>query len=292
MSLTDGAVFSPPTGVLASRRVRGELARLERLPRYEPTSTWLLGRPLHLVDARTFLFGFREIVGQELYRFESRREQPTILDGGANIGLATLFWKQLYPAARILAFEPDPMIFETLARNCEEWQVSGVELINRAIWTSCGEMSFWSEGSYAGRLVPDPRVSGTSCVTVETVRLREFLQRPVDLLKLDIEGAETDVLLDCADCLDSVEHLFVEYHSFIGQEQRLDTLLSVLRSAGFRVYLQPHVLLPQPFVTHLNLLGLDQTLNIFARREEVSRHAPPAGRGSLLRSSAGTKDGP
>jgi FkbM family methyltransferase len=268
-----------------------EMKRLRRLPRRQAATTTLLGRPLDLVDAPTFLMGIEEILRQELYRFDSRRPNPVILDGGANIGLATLYWKQLYPAARIRAFEPDPTIYQALKRNLCEWGLRDIEAIGAALWTAQGQMSFWSEGSYAGRLVPDPGVSGDSCVTVATVRLRDYLSGPVDLLKLDIEGAETDVLLDCADCLEGVEHLFVQYHSLVGQQQRLDDLLSVLRSAGFRVYLQPHVLLPRPFVTRRIMLGLDQTLNIFARRQRPAGEARTAvGEGISWRSGAAAGD--
>jgi len=279
-------------GFFGRLRARREIERLRRLPARQPASTRLLGQTVDLVDAHTFLMGFEEIFARQIYQFRSRREDPLILDGGANIGLATLYWKRLYPAARIVAFEPDPTIFQALARNCREWQLGGIELVNRALWTTAGEMSFWSEGAYAGRLLLDDRVDGSPCIRVPTVRLRDYVQAPVDLLKLDIEGAETDVLLDCADLLDRVEHLFVEYHAFIGQQQRLETLLGVLRSAGFHLYMQPHTLLPSPFVMRLNLPGLSQTLNIFAWREQVSRRPPrAAGTGFLVGSGASTRDG-
>jgi hypothetical protein len=56
------------------------------------------------------------------------------------------------------------------------------------------------------------------------VRLKEYLDRAgrVDLLKMDIEGAEADVLEDCRGSLGGVQHLFVEYHAYTGQPQRLD----------------------------------------------------------------------
>jgi FkbM family methyltransferase len=172
-----------------------------------------------------------------------------------------------YPAASIVAFEPDPTIFAALEWNCRQWDLTGVELINRAVWTQAGEMSFWPEGSDSGRLLPRNESEVPSRITVETVCLRDFLNRPIDLLKLDIEGAEVDVLIDCADHLNQVDHLFMDYHSFVGQPQRLDDLLRVLRSAGFRFYLQPEVFLPSPFVQRRNHRGMDQTLNVFAYRD-------------------------
>jgi hypothetical protein len=98
------------------------------------------------------------------------------------------------------------------------------------------------------------------------VRLRDFLDSPVDLLKLDIEGAGTDVLLDCANRLTDVGAVFVEYHSFAGSEQRLDVLLSSLKSAGFRVLIQTEMCPPQPLIERRNYLGIDLQWNVFGVR--------------------------
>ena len=252
----------------AYRREYQELRRLKALPRYQPTVTSLLGTPVRLIDAASFLSAYRHIIRDEMYRFEAARPDPLILDGGANIGLGVLYWKQLYPAARIIAFEPDPAAYEALASNCAQWGLAGVELRQQAVWRAEETVFFWSEGADGGRL-PTGTESRGSRITVPAVRLRDYLGAPVDLLKLDIEGAEVEVLLDCDGALDSVGHLFVEYHSFCNREQRLDDLLGVLRSAGFRLHIQPELVSPQPFVNHLNENGMDQRLNIFAYRAKA-----------------------
>jgi len=46
--------------------------------------------------------------------FESETEEPVVLDVGSNIGLATLFFKRLFPRANVVAFEPDPQAYELL----------------------------------------------------------------------------------------------------------------------------------------------------------------------------------
>jgi FkbM family methyltransferase len=265
-----------PMLLLRRLHERREIRRLRALPRYQATSTWLLGPTLQFVDARSFLVSCYEIFGRQVYRFPSSRESPRILDCGANIGLATLYWKQLYPEARITAFEPDPIIFRALARNCAEWQTTRVELVDQAMWSEDGEMQFWPEGGHSGRLLPDGSLGGRASISVRTGRLRDYLRGPIDLLKLDIEGAETEVLLDCADGLGGVEHLFVEYHSFIDREQRLDTLLAVLRSAGYRIHVQPKLAAWNPFVTRPEFQGMDQTVNIYAFRRAMAEQDKPA----------------
>jgi hypothetical protein len=102
---------------------------------------------------------------------------------------------------------------------------------------------------------------------VKAVRLRSYLAgETVDLLKIDIEGAETVVLKDCADLLSNVERLFVEYHSFEDRPQTLQELLAVLSGAGFRVHAETIGVTSQPFVKRQTYLGMDMQMNIFADR--------------------------
>ena len=69
---------------------------------------------------------------------------------------------------------------------------------------------------------------------VPAVRLRDVLARgPVDLLKLDIEGAETDVMADCEHLLGNVKALLLEVHEFMPSRRRCPALLQMLDRAGF-----------------------------------------------------------
>ena len=67
------------------------------------------------------------------------------------------------------------------------------------------------------------------------VRLRdEIAKRPVDFLKLDIEGAENSVLFDIEDQLATIDHLFFEYHSNPSKPQLLGDMLNLMTRQGFR----------------------------------------------------------
>ena len=242
----------------------GELRRLSRLPRYTPTTTNLLGVPIAIVDAESFLGMYREIFENQIYRFQSRDRAPRIIDGGANIGLATIYFKRHYPNSRIVAFEPDGNVYRALRENCERLGYSDVDLCNAALWTSDGTVDFAAEGSVGGRISTEPGERFEQRVPAR--RLRDLLGEAVAFLKLDIEGAETDVLLDCRDRLVDVENLFVEYHSFVGRPQRLRDLIDVLHGAGFRLFL--HNLFPsrEPLVAPPVYMGMDLLLNIFGYR--------------------------
>ena len=232
-----------------------------------PGSTVLFGRNFEFVDGPSFLFLYDEIIEREIYKFSTDEPAPYIIDGGSNIGLSVLYFKQVYPEARILAFEPDPNIFEVLKRNCRNFALEDVELFDRALWIENGYLGFRKEGSLGGRLADDD--NSVPDESVPTQRLRDLLTSKVTLLKLDIEGAETEVLEDCADRLVNVENLFVEYHSFADRPQSLHRLLTVIHEAGFRTHFHVYEPSPQPLFTRTIREGidrLDMNLDIFCYR--------------------------
>src|SRR5204863_8621938 len=113
----------------------------------------------------------------------------------------------------------------------------------RAVWDSDeSELTFLSRGGEVGRLSQDGE--SDRGVAVKTCRLSPYLAEPVDLLKLDVEGAETVVLRECRHQLANVRNIILESHSFAGKEQEFAEHASTLASAGFRVHL--HVLQPAP----------------------------------------------
>lgn len=250
-----------------------EIQRLQLHDRYVATTTSLLDHRTWIVDTASFLSAYRAIFGDEIYAFEPEDKTPTIIDGGANIGLATLYWKKKWPTANIIAFEPDAELFEVLRWNCQSHGCEeDINLIQKGLWSETTTLQFRPDGADAGHLDGDFSTTESDpaekneAVSVPVVRLATFLDRPIDLLKLDIEGAETEVLLDCEGALDTVEHLFVEYHSYVDQEQRLGDLLQVLRGAGFRIHIQPELVADQPFLERLNDHNMDHRLNIFGYR--------------------------
>jgi len=247
------------------KRYHDALMKLKNTPRYTPTSTTLLGYEIELVDSASFLFMYREIFEQKIYKFKSKKSDPFIIDCGANIGLSSIYFKKLYPNSKLVSFEPDLEAFKKLEVNINKLKLSEIQLIKKAVWNSETTLEFMSEGADGGRVVQ--LEDNRRRYQVSTVRLRDYLNQTVDFLKLDIEGAETEVLQDCQDLLINVDHLFVEYHSFINQAQTLHIIVNILSEAGFRIHIHPPITSPQPFY-HRNVhLGMDMQLNIFAFRK-------------------------
>lgn len=240
------------------------LRRLKQIPRFTPTATRILGVELQLVDAASFAFQYKEIFQRQIYKFPAQTPAPRIIDCGANIGLSVIYFKRLHPESRITAFEPDPQIFSVLEENIRQCGYADVELVKKAVWTEAATLEFLPDGSDGGRMVQ--MSFDRQRIQVPTVRLADFLNEPIDLLKIDIEGAETSVLQDCQDKLQHVRHLFVEYHSFEHQPQTLLTIMNILFNAGYRVYIHSHNVSAQPFDKRKTISGMDMQLNIFAFR--------------------------
>jgi FkbM family methyltransferase len=205
---------------------------------YRSSQTCLFDKhPIKFNAPFWFLHSLDEIFVEEVYRFKSKTDTPTILDCGSNIGLSILYFKKLYPKSNIIAFEPDPGVFKQLEYNIEQYGYDGVILKNAALWNKESFISFESEGSVGGKINANGSNS-QNVVKVETIRLRTFLEGGVDFLKIDIEGVEYDVLKDCVDLLDRVENLFIEYHVLPSEDQHLHTILKWVSEAGFKYYIR------------------------------------------------------
>ena len=147
--------------------------------------------------------------------FTSATRSPRILDCGANVGLASLFFHRAYPDARITAFEADPALFAMLDANVKANGAGTVEARHAALWTSTGTLTFRCEGSDSGMIDSLPGAVDGAATIVPSLRLRDLLEaEPVDLLKLDIEGAEDVVLADCEPVLHRVKAMVMDLHEF------------------------------------------------------------------------------
>lgn len=249
-----------------------EWRRLRRSPRYQQTTTFVLGPDLIVPDCASFIAMHAEIFKNQIYRFRTESANPYIIDCGANIGVSAIYFNRNYPTSSIIAFEADPGIFDILTKNLQSFEASNVQAVNCAIWDEDTTLSFAIEGADAGHAARGAETEGgpASVTPVEAVRLAPYLtHRPVDMLKMDIEGAEMRVLRDCAPYLNNVNCLFVEYHSYPGEEQCLPELSLLLREAGFRLYVQSvHGVIPcTPLFDPPRGNASDLQLNIFAYRD-------------------------
>jgi FkbM family methyltransferase len=237
---------------------------LRNVPRYLDRHVIANGIRLWIPDVASFLSAYREIFVNRIYAFYSCTEQPRILDLGANIGLSVLFFKSIYPASHITAFEPDPYIYRYLTYNISSNKYNDVELINKAAWNENAVLEFHPDKADSGRIAQ----GSPGHIQVNAIDIAGYLRNHhVDFLKMDIEGAEEVVLPACKEYLGSINYLFVEYHSQVGKKQTLDDIIHVMTESGFRVHIHsPVIFNPSPFLNVKSHCGFDLQLNIFGWR--------------------------
>lgn len=203
----------------------------------------MLGFDIAYFDRPTLVGLYREIFVRQYYYFRANIESPRIFDCGANFGMATLYFKWLYPKARIEAFEPDPATFAVLKRNVIQNGLADVATHNCALWSENGEIEFFIDRTMPGSPLMSAdrsRLNGNA-IQVPSRRLSDFIEGPVDFLKLDVEGAEHRVLCDLLSTgkAQSVRQMVIEYHHHIGDERScLADFLRKLELAGFEYQIQ------------------------------------------------------
>lgn len=204
-----------------------------------PGRTGLLGWDLEYTSPSALCAFLDQIVYRRMNDALLKGERPVILDCGANIGYTVLHYKRLFPKARITAFEPDPQFAPILRRNLARNGASDVEIVEAAAWIRDGRAPWRVEQKDGSRLATI--AESTPGVEVATVDLARYLHQDVDLLKLDIEGAEFDVVPHLASCLGRVQHILVEGHiTDQSKYEGLATLLLALRAAGFTLALNTY----------------------------------------------------
>ena len=194
----------------------------------------MLDYELQYADLLSFCPQWYDIFVQGALEFRAASDAPRILDCGANVGLASLFLKRRYPAARITAYEADPSLCAIASRNLSANGAADVEIVNAAVWTSAGRVTFRAEGTDSGMIDGLAGAVDGPVVDVPSLRLRDIVasERP-DLIKLDIEGAEDAVLADCEPVLDQVRAIVMDLHEFDPSTRHAPRVLELLARAGF-----------------------------------------------------------
>jgi FkbM family methyltransferase len=164
-------------------------------------------------------------------------EVKTVVDVGANVGASILFWRGLYPAAKIYGFEPEPGNFEMLKKNTEG--LRNVFVFNEALGEATGEMKFihspgaGNEGGWS--MYQRVAQGGEREVVLPVIRGEEKMKAlgidRIDVLKVDTEGAERVVITGLGQkLLASTRYICGELHG-----ERDFELLDHLERSGFKI---------------------------------------------------------
>lgn len=220
------------------------------------------GLKIFTPDTLSFIWQFKEIFADEDYKFLTDSPNPIIYDCGANVGTSCLYFSLNYPHSTIKAFEADTNITQILKENLQRNSIKNVEIFNKAVWINDEgvEMSF--DGLDGASII-----TKNNFTRFPSIRLKDLIvkESKIDMLKIDIVGAEYEVLKDCANSLNNVENIFIEYHSYVTSAQKLSEIISILEKNHFRYFIKPVNDREAPFVNRKNKFNpkMDLQLNIY-----------------------------
>ncbi len=170
----------------------------------------------------------------------------TVVEAGAHIGLFTYLFAQT--ADRVVAFEPNPQTFKTASRNVRINKLSNVELINAGLSSESGKANYVAERfvSARGSLKEDiqstikDRSPDVLQAEVELLSVDEVMQGlPVDFVKIDTEGFETQVLSGMGETINRCRpDIYFEVHGVTDEDKSSDlrSILGTLKPAGYEVH--------------------------------------------------------
>lgn len=184
-------------------------------------------------DALVCYHLYNDMFVNGIYYYEPTRTDPFVLDCGSNIGMSMLYFKHLSPNARVVCFEPDPVLLPYLKKNIAQNNLKDVKLVEAAVSSSNGELSFFADGLIGGGLSEAAPLTASVETKVKTIRLYDYLTEECDFMKMNIEGAEWDALEDAADRLPLIREMAIEYHHLPGLPRTLHSILTLLHEKGF-----------------------------------------------------------
>ena len=138
----------------------------------------------------------------------------TIIDLGSNIGFSVMHFKSKFPAAQVIAVEPEKKNYDQLVKNVKEY--SNVNCLQNAIWHSQKNLGIFDSGlgEYGFRVVDgnQKQVGSVDAITMDDIISRYNLQT-IDILKIDIEGAEKELFTyNYENWLPKVRCIVIELH--------------------------------------------------------------------------------
>lgn len=173
------------------------------------------------------------VFARQHFETTSQQSPRLIIDGGANVGYASVYFANKHPDTQITAIEPDPENCALFRKNCAAYP--NIELIQGALWSSSADLIIENPTarSHAFRVVevPSPTKHSIKGFTVADI-LAHSGQQHIDLLKLDIEGSEERLFSSgCSNWIGHVKKMMVEPHG----ERCREAVSAAAKDCGFSV---------------------------------------------------------
>ncbi len=183
----------------------------------------------------TYIKGFHERIqdlekSYMLYRIDFK-DGDLILDCGANVGDLKLWSKIKNPNLRYIGFEPSPVEFKHLKKN-----ISPSKAYNVGLWNKNDQLTFYvsSQGGDSSLIEP---LEYDEQIKVKTIRLEDFINQKIKLLKLESEGAEPEILEGLGDKIKDIEYISADlgFERGLKEESTLVPVTNFLLNKSFEL---------------------------------------------------------
>ncbi len=175
--------------------------------------------PVWLRIGTTDVSVFKQVLLERHYGVEVGFAPKVIVDAGANIGLSSVFFANAFPEAKILAIEPEQSNFELLKQNVAAYpQIIPLQL---ALWSENKAICLVDPGNGNHGFQTDDHSSvgrhASATVTAMTIDalMERFSLSVIDILKVDIEGAEREVFESADPWMSRVNGVMIELHDHL-----------------------------------------------------------------------------
>lgn len=212
--------------------IRGLLAisvnRVCGFPKYVAAPTRGIRHPVFVRLRTSDVELYKSILLESEYDHPISFSPRTIVDAGANCGMTSIFYANKYPEAKIVAIEPEPTNYAALVRNTMLYP--NVIPMHAALWNIDGQVEVFPGGPKKRKWSFRVRTgNGFRAVTLPTL-MRENGMEAIDILKIDVEGAEREIFSNC-DWMDKVRLLAIELHDryFPGCSDAVDRVTAAYR---------------------------------------------------------------
>ncbi len=185
-----------------------------------------LGREVELRPGTTDEQIFHEAFVKQFHVPPEKISPATVLDLGCNIGLTVAHFEALWPDADIIGVDLDADNCVVARRNCRR-----ARILNVAVSAISGTQTYSGDEAWSFRLDP----SGDRAVEARTLdELTDLFGGSADFVKMDIEGAEWEVVQAPGEWPERIGSLLIEIHGTEGRRQEgIDEMMGHLRNKGF-----------------------------------------------------------
>lgn len=199
-----------------------------------------MGQPVRIRIGKTDFDTFTEIFVKGEYEFTPDFKPRFIVDAGANIGYAAILFADRFPEAQIISIEPEESNYEALVANTSFYP--NITCIRAAVWSRKASLRITNPdknmSSYSRVAEVEPGRKGPIQSLVISDLLKRTNSGKIDILKIDVEGAEKEIFSENHDkWLGKVHVLMIETHDHI-RDGCAETVCSAMAKYKFKKILQ------------------------------------------------------